>query len=134
MKLNIYTLDGNNIDCKITSNINPTKSSLHSKARELLQAEFPYHSIMEEVYISIFSKKKLPFDFFIPKLGLFIEVQGEQHFKFIPLFHKTKIAFMKAKVRDTHKKEWCSLNKYRLVELLYNESIEEWKTKLYKIE
>lgn len=130
MRLNLQTIDGYSISHKIESNILEERSKLHLKARELLKQEFPFLIILEEVYMPIFRKKKLPFDFFIPKNNLIIEVHGEQHFKFTPLFHKTRMDYLKSKVRDSQKKEWCELNKFRLVEFLWNEDVETWKMKL----
>lgn len=130
MRLNLVTLDGHSISHKIESNILTTRSELHLKARELLQQEFPFLSILEEVYMPVLKKKKLPFDFFIPKNNLIIEVHGEQHFKYIPFYHKTKFDYLRSKVRDNDKKEWCKLNNFRLVEFLWNENIETWKMKL----
>ena len=61
------------------------RSSLHNKAKELLEQIFPY---------------------------------------------KNKMAFYKAKARDMEKREWCELNNMRLVELNYNEDIDEWRKKI----
>ena len=40
------------------------------------------------------------------------------------------MAFYKAKARDKEKREWCELNNMRLVELNYNEDIDEWRRKI----
>lgn len=131
MKLSLRTLDGYDLKHKIVSSVLGNTSTLHSNTRELLKAEFPFLVIMEEVSIPIFKKQLVKFDFFIPQKSLFIEVQGEQHFKYTPHYHKNKIGFLKAVTRDTNKKAWCLLNNYNLIEFLWNEDIETWKNKLY---
>jgi hypothetical protein len=106
------------------------RSSLHLKARTLLAELYPYDIIVEEV--SLPGTKALRADFFIPTRGIVIEVHGEQHFKFNSFFFSSKLDFYKAKARDRDKKTWCELNSFTLVEFNYNESVEDWKGKLWK--
>ena len=110
------------------------KSSLHIKAKKLLDNLFPHDIILEEVSL-VWSKTQirrstLRADFFIPNRNLIIEVHGEQHYKFNPFFFKSKLSFYKAKGRDTDKKEWCELNNITLIEFNYNEDIDEWRSKI----
>ena len=110
------------------------KSSLHIKAKKLLDNLFPHDIILEEVSLvgskTQIRRSTLRADFFIPNRNLIIEVHGEQHYKFNPFFFKSKLSFYKAKGRDTDKKEWCELNHIILVEFNYNEDIDEWRNKI----
>ena len=110
------------------------RSSLHTKAKELLQVLFPYDRILEEVSLpgskTAMRKSTLRADLFVPNRDLIVEVHGEQHYKFNSFFHKNKMAFYKAKARDSEKREWCELNNIRLVELSYDEDIDEWRKKI----
>lgn len=110
------------------------RSSLHKKAKELLDAMFPYDRILEEVSLvgSRTNRRRstLRADFFIPNRNMVVEVHGEQHYKFNNFFFKDKMSFYKAKARDSEKKEWCELNDIQLVELNYNEDIDEWRSKI----
>ena len=106
------------------------RSDYHLKARELLKEMYPLYMVLEEVTIPIERGINAYLDFFIPQLRLVVEVHGEQHFKFIPHFHKTQVAFLQQKKRDRQKKEWVKLNEMRLVELNYNEDLETWKQKI----
>ena len=45
---------------------------------------------------------------------------------------KNKMEFYKAQARDRDKKQWCELNEIALLELFHNESIEEWRDKIWK--
>ena len=111
-----------------------SRSSLHTKAKELLDNLFPYDRILAEVSLvgSKTSRRKstLRADFFIPNRNLVVEVHGEQHYKFNNFFFKDKMSFYKAKARDSEKREWCELNEIQLVEFNYNEDIDEWRSKI----
>ena len=110
------------------------KSSIHKKAKILLDTIFPYDRILEEVSLpstkTQFRRGMLRADFFIPNRDLVVEVHGEQHYKFNNFFYKDKLSFYRAKVRDVDKKEWCELNNIRLVALYYNEDTDEWRRKI----
>ena len=107
------------------------KSSLHLRAREILIRLFPCDKVLEEVRLPGSGKESsLVADFFIPSKCLVVEVQGEQHNKYTSFFHEDKFGFIRAKMRDSNKKEWCRMNNIDLVELPYNESDEEWRTKI----
>ena len=111
-----------------------SRSSLHLKAKELLDNLFPYDRILEEVSLvgSKTNRRKsiLRADFFIPNRNLVVEVHGEQHYKFNNFFFKDKMSFYKAKARDSEKREWCELNDIQLIEFNYNEDIDEWRRKV----
>ena len=109
------------------------KSNLHLKAKKLLDNLFPYDRILEEVSLvgSKTDRRRsiLRADFYIPNRNLMVEVHGEQHYKFNNFFYKSKMAFYKAKARDTDKREWCELNDITLIEFNYNENIDDWRRK-----
>jgi hypothetical protein len=64
-------------------------------------------------------------DFFIPDLSILIEVHGEQHYKFVKRFHKTKAGFKKSQLRDQKKKDWCELNDIIFIELPFDK-VDDW--------
>lgn len=80
---------------------------------------------------------KLRVDFFVKyrKKQYFIEYDGEQHFKYIPFFHKGgKIDFEKQQRRDNVLDEFCELHKDKvtLIKFNYNMKEEEIIKQLYK--
>lgn len=109
------------------------KSDLHLSTRLLIKELYPIEMILEEVSLPVYheSNRILYADFLLPKRNIMIEVHGEQHYNFNSFFYKNKFEFAKAKMRDKLKKEWCELNNIRYIELAYNESIDEWRTKLH---
>lgn len=104
------------------------RSDYHLRARELLKNLFPLDKRLEEIPLP--GTKGLTADFFIPTRNLLVEVQGEQHYKFIMHFHNNKLGFMQSLKRDNQKKEWCFINSVRLVELPFNETENEWKKRI----
>jgi|15BtaG_2_1085339.scaffolds.fasta_scaffold00003_137 hypothetical protein len=102
-------------------------SSYHTKARELLNDYFSLEVIYEELGIP---GTLLTLDFFIPRYKVAVEVQGEQHYKFIGHFHKNKLEFYRAKKRDQDKRNWCEVNNFDLIEFPYNEDKNEWLTRI----
>lgn len=109
-------------------------SSYHLRARNLLNKLYPYDIAYEEVVLpgikTEISNRVLVADFYIIRLKLMIEVQGEQHYKFVQFFHANKLEFFRAKRLDSLKKQWCELNGITLVELPYNETDEEWAVRI----
>ena len=61
----------------------------------------------------------LSYDFYIPKLNLLIEYQGEQHEKYIPGFHKAYEDFEKQLEHDKRKREYAKKNNINLLEIWY---------------
>ncbi len=132
--MQVNTLDGQQYNWKIPEklakgNKRPT-SKAHAKAKEILHSLYSTCGIYEEIPIVIEGKKKLFLDFYIPTLGIAVEVHGRQHYEFTPLYHNTKMDFFKGQANDRNKAEWCELNGITLIVLPYNEKEEEWKNKL----
>ena len=106
------------------------RSEYHLAARKLLVELYPTLVILEEVLIPIRRSQNAYLDFYLPLRKMAIEVQGESHFKYIPYFHHTLNAYMKARRRDEEKKEFCDINGISLIYFNWNETIDEWRNKL----
>lgn len=123
-----------NLDLKKYSNPRSRCSMYHRIARDLLSEIFSGYNIYEEVKLpgsrDPSKKSVLYLDFLIPNSKIGIEVHGEQHFKFVPFFHKTKLEFLQAQARDRAKAQWCELNGMKLVELRWDDSIDYWRNKI----
>jgi hypothetical protein len=88
---------------------------------EVLLAEAFPRCLVRPQYPVKFNGDQLFIDFFIPSMNVAIECQGEQHYKFIPHFHKDKEGFAAHQARDAAKRVWASKNKVTLIEIPYNE-------------
>ncbi len=67
--------------------------------------------------------KTLPFDFYITKLNLYIEYNGEQHYRPVQFggmpIEKAKDRFVSQKNRDGIKKKYCYENNLSLLIIPY---------------
>jgi hypothetical protein len=77
----------------------------------------------EKVFINCVHISPLPFDFYIPELNVCIEYQGIQHFKAIE-YWGGEIEFEKRKHRDQIKRNFCRDNNISLLEIKYDEDVE----------
>lgn len=102
-----------------------SKSAPHSEAISFLLTVFPGTTIQEEVTVQGPSGP-LYLDLYLPKIPLIVEVHGEQHYKHIPFFHKTKADFLISQKRDRDKKNWAEANGIPFVALPHNRT-EEWQ-------
>ena len=124
-----------NLDLKKYKRNNRANASFyHVQARDIIHDIFLGYNILEEVKLpgSVEPAKKsvLYLDFFIPNASIGVEVHGQQHFKFVPYFHKSKAGFLRAKARDKAKIEWCKINNIELIVLNYDSSQEYWRSQL----
>lgn len=111
------------------------RSKPHLKAVALLKEIYPFDIILEELVLpgtkTSTRKSTLKADLFIPARMIMVEVHGQQHVEFNSFFFKSKLEFYKAKARDKDKKKWCDINEIHLIELFHNESIEDWRNKIW---
>lgn len=61
----------------------------------------------------------LRYDFYLPALNACIEVDGEQHFKQIARFQKTRTDLLKQKERDRIKNSYCLAHNISLYRIPY---------------
>ena len=77
----------------------------------------------------------LELDCYNEELGIAVEYQGIQHYKFNKFFHRNKDHFMTQKYRDDMKRRMCIENNIILIEVPYtvkNENIENYLKKELK--
>lgn len=61
----------------------------------------------------------LRFDFYLPKDNIIIEVDGIQHFKYTPHFHKSRHEFLHYKENDRRKNSYCLSHNIELYRIPY---------------
>lgn len=70
---------------------------------------------------------KYRFDFFLPDENVLLEVQGHQHYEYIPKFYKNRSDFLKSLERDRRKASYALANRISLYCIPYWE-IQNLKT------
>ena len=69
----------------------------------------------------------LQLDCYNEELGIALEYQGEQHFKYVKYFHGSVKEFKKQLERDKRKKELCEENDIFLIYLTHKDSIGDFE-------
>jgi len=99
-----------------------TKSNLEKQVELVLKDKEIYY-IKEHKYKDCGNIKPYPFDFYIPKYNLCIEVDGEQHYKPVCFGGISKAQsienFKKQKIRDKMKDDYCKNNNIHLLRISY---------------
>lgn len=125
----VRDLEGEEQEWKPKGNLSASRpcSGLHNKARRLIKKLYPVEFVFEETPIEVYGGKRLYLDFYLTSTRMAVEVQGRQHFDFIPHFHKSKFKFLKSQKNDQYKQEWCDINNITLICLRYDEDIKLWQ-------
>ena len=80
----------------------------------------------------------LELDCYNESLRLAIEYNGEQHYKYIPYFHRNKESFMNQCYRDELKRRMCKENNVNLIEVPYYIKLQDIESyllnKLHKLQ
>lgn len=84
----------------------------------------PFKQVFCEHYVN-YKGQKLFFDFYLKKLGVLVEVQGQQHTRFVKHFHQHKSAFVQQRERDNLKRIWAEEEGLHLVRINFDEIITE---------
>lgn len=95
-------------------------SKLQIAVGNLLDKTFPQFRIRENYrpeWLCSSNLTKLELDFYIEELKIAFEIQGAQHFEYVPFFHGDRLNFEKRKLYDQEKKDLCYGQGVQLVEL-----------------
>lgn len=92
-------------------------SSYEERVIQLLkQANIKFQ---REKTFSDLKRGSLRYDFYLPALNICLEVDGEQHFKQVTRFQKTRSAFLKQKEYDRIKNSYCLAHNIPLYRIPY---------------
>lgn len=79
----------------------------------------PQYSIPNE---NLFCKRQhLMIDFYLPDYRMFIEMNGEQHYKYIACFHQDSWTFEDQQIRDESLRQYSKRHNVRLLVIKYDE-------------
>ena len=123
---------------KNTPKTQPIKKCKDSKTevecKRLLEHRFkkPFIKIRPDWLKNESTGKNLEIDLYNSELKLGIEVQGMQHYIYVPHFHRTKENFTKQQLRDEYKRRRCQELGIILIEIPYDVDIKDVENYLEK--
>jgi hypothetical protein len=91
-----------------------SRSKFQKEVKDFLKKYWMGDVVFEELRIV---GTRLSLDFFNANKKIAIEVQGQQHFKYVKFFHGNRINYLNQIKRDVKKDEFCQLNNIRLMEI-----------------
>ena len=115
--------------------VSPKRKKRVNKKEELcrgiLEKTFgvPFPTVRPDWLVNPDTGKCLELDAYNSELNLALEYDGEQHYKFVPIFHKTPSDLNKQIERDAYKTRICKLHGIRLIRVPYwieEEDLEEY--------
>jgi len=98
--------DNSNIEY-MEHTINDSKLELQCKFHLENIFKMKFHKIRPDFLRNDVTGYNLEIDLYNDELKLAVEVQGDQHYKFTPFFHRNKETFMLQRYRDEMKKQKC---------------------------
>jgi len=119
-------------DIKFFNKVRCNVCSMSKSNGELYFINFLKNNNIEFEYQKTFNnckyKRLLPFDFYIKKHDILIEIDGIGHREFISFFHKTEENFKIRKIRDGIKTNYANENNLKLYRIEYNniKDIKNW--------
>lgn len=99
----------------------PNDSKLELQSKFILEEVFqrPFYKIRPDFLKNDVTGFNLEIDLYNDDLKLAVEVQGDQHYKFTPYFHRNKEHFLNQRYRDEMKKVKCKAEGITLIEVPY---------------
>lgn len=109
-------------------------SRLELKAKFILEHTFkkPFVKVRPDFLYNDVTGYNLELDLYNPDLQLAVEINGDQHYKFIPFFHRNKDAFTKQRYRDEMKKWKCKEAGITLISVPYSVGEKGLQSYLFK--
>jgi hypothetical protein len=123
----IWNINGKTIKKEVRFHYFPmkqtSKSDFQHKIGEILKIIYPNYQIVEDFPIP--EGGGLSLDFFIPRLKVALECNGNQHNTFSKFFHCNQEGFAAAKKRDVLKETICRDSNILLIVIPYSKEILE---------
>lgn len=101
----------------------PSRSKLQRRVKTFLEQYWKNQIVFEEFPVA---GTKLSLDFYNANKKIAIEVQGEQHNRYVPHFHgSNKINYINQLRRDQEKLKFCEINEINLIEIYQKDMTSE---------
>ncbi|NVM34356.1 MAG: hypothetical protein HWN81_02095 [Candidatus Lokiarchaeota archaeon] len=91
-----------------------SRSKFQSRIKNFLKPYWKNDVVFEEFRIV---GTKLSLDFYNANKNIAVEVQGDQHTKYVKHFHKNRLQYLDQLKRDQKKLDFCEFNDIKLVEI-----------------
>ena len=101
-----------------------SKSNIQFAAKQFLKRYWQNHVVFEEFPVA---GTRLKFDFYNANKNIVIEINGQQHVKFVPFFHKRRSNFVSQIRRDQQKIDFCELNDIKFIEIYSEKELSKKK-------
>lgn len=108
------------------------EAEVHASLERIFQKPF-YHGRPNFLKNPITKNYNLELDCYNSEIGLAVEYNGEQHYKYIPFFHQNKEAFKNQLYRDELKRRMCKDAGVVLLEVPYTVPIKDIESFLKNI-
>lgn len=109
------------------------KSAIHQCDATISRGEYLVKKYLEDNHVEFKTQRDtlkcinpktsnvLPYDFELSDKKTIIEVQGNQHVKYTPYFHRSEDSFAYQKYKDAVKKDFAERMGYRFIEIFYTD-------------
>jgi len=91
-----------------------SRSKIQYNTKQKIKDVWANNVVFEEFPVA---GTKLTLDFYNASKKIAIEVQGQQHRKYVKFFHGNKMNYLDQLRRDKQKIEFCKINDIRLIEI-----------------
>jgi len=99
-----------------------SRSKFQTRVKKFINKYWSQDVVFEEFPVI---GTRLTLDFYNANKKVAIEVQGNQHYKYIEFFHQSRANFIDQLKRDQKKETFCELNQIKLVSIYQNDIIDE---------
>ncbi len=99
-----------------------SRSKRQFETKQFLKEYWKDHVVFEEFPVA---GTKMTLDFYNANKKIAVEVQGDQHTKYVPFFHGRRGNFASQLRRDEKKLMFCKLNGIKLVEIYSKDTLDK---------
>ena len=97
-----------------------SRSKFQGNVKNFLKKYWANDIVFEEFRIV---GTRLSLDFYNANKKIAVEVQGDQHTKYVKHFHKNKLQYLEQLKRDQKKLDFCEMNDIKLVEIYSTDTV-----------